>query len=359
MAIQTRFLAALCLPLALPAQEVQAELYRPAEPVLTQVYPPANLDERTPLKPILHLYGKDLRTGKGRLEWQVRAGSRNLLHGAKDFTLKGTVLEQSIELADPCPGADQVAWTLVQDGRTSQGVVPLRWSAFSGRVDFADGRPRPVYILLNPVSFQGTPFTIPVHADGTFQAQVPARSYAVVNVNSAGYAIDTLERWAWDFDLTGDRAETFRVGRTELYGMKAFCLVGGSDTVFVTFRPSALTRLLQHRADPKAGPRDAATMAVLGDHMKIDPMSLAPNLALAGVKVWLDGQAQTPADLARIRECGPGGADQSLYILQFRPSFPLTRGTRHEVKVEVESQDVLNGKLITDSGQGSAGLRLD
>lgn len=359
MPIRNRVLAALCLPLALPAQEVQADLYRPSEPVLVQVYPPANLDERTPLKPILHLYGKDLRAGKGRLEWQVRAGKRTLLHGVKDFTIKGTVLEDSQELGDPCPSADRVTWSLVQDGQTRQGVAPLRWSTFSGRVDFADGRPRPVYILLNPVSFHGSPFTIPVHADGTFRAQVPARSYAVANVNSAGYAIDTLERWAWDFDLTTDRTEAFRVGRTELYGMKAFCLLGGSDTVFVTFRPSALTRLLQHRADPKAGPRDPATMAVLSAHMKLDPMSLAPNLSMAGVKIWLDGQPQTPADLARIRECGPDGGDQSLYVLQFRPRTPVTRGVHHEVKVEVESQDVLNGSLVTDFGQGSAGLLLD
>lgn len=353
-------LTALCLSLSLPAQEVQAALYRPSQAVLDLAYPPANSDERMPLKPMLHLGGKGFQGGKGRMEVRILAGSRELRREGFDVKLDGTVFERIVALPDPCAGADQVAWTWTGTaGAALKGVAPLRWSRFQGRVDMADGVGRPTYIQLLPRTFLEENFTVPVKADGSFDAQVPARAYAVVNVNSAGYAVETLERWAWNFDLTADRTEVFRMGRTELYGMHAFQMIGGAGTVFVGFRPTALSRVLQHRAPAAKGPRDEVTMNTVMEHLKIDAMAIAPGLTKADVKVWLDGEPQVVTDLARTVETAPGGFNQTLYLVQFLPSRRVTRGVPHEVKVEVESRDVLGGRLITDFGQGSVGFALD
>jgi len=168
-----------------------------------------------------------------------------------------------------------------------------------------------------------------------------------------------MERWAWDFDLTADRTETFKVGRTELYGMKAFCLLAPTSTVFVVFRASALTRILQHAPLQGARPKDDHTMGRIVEHLKLTPMAIAPELARENVKVWLDGVAYPVSDLSRVVETSGRGVHQTLYILQLIPPQRPARGVHHEVVVEVESRDVLNGELVTDFGQGSVGLYLD
>lgn len=348
------------IPLALAAQDIQADLYRPSESVMTLSYPPAQVDERTPLPPQLHLYGKNFRPGNGSLAYRILGGGKTLAHGTLEVKLDGGgVLEKVQDLETPCPGADQVEWTLSLGSESWKGKARLAWSHFSGRIDYVDGNPRPAYIQLLPCTFGGGTFTVPVKADGTFDAVVPARTYAVLNANSAGYAYDALERWGWDYDLTRDRQETFRIGRTELYGMHASRMIGGSGTVFVTFRPSSLTRALQHRSSPSAPPKDEATMGTVMAHLKVDPMALAPRLAKEATKVWLDGVPCETADLAPFVEREPHGFNQTLYLLQFHPPKGLARGVAHEVKVEVESQDVLDGKLCTDFGQGSCALRVD
>lgn len=346
------------LPLALCANDLQADLYRPAARSLDLNYPPAQVDEHTPLEPTLYIYGKDFRAGHGSFRYQILAGQRTLAQGTVPVDLKGQVLELAKTLDTPCPGADHVQWTLTAGDDHWQGSAPLTWSRFRGRIEFQDGRLRPSYINLHPKNF-GHTFTVPVQPDGTFEAEVPARSYAVANINSAGYALDTLERWAWDYDLTRDREDLFRMGRTELYGMHAYQMNGGGRTVFLTFRPSCLTRMLQHRSSPQAKPKDEATMKAVMEHMRLDPMTLAPRLTRKDVKVWIDGRPCEPTDLTQLVETSPGGFFQTLYMLQFFPPENLARGTAYEIKVEVESKDVLDGQMYSDFGQGSCSLRIE
>jgi hypothetical protein len=355
-----RLALASCIALSLGAQELQANLYRPTESTLIVSYPPAQVEERTPLSPMLHLYGKDFHQGKGTLAYRVLGGGKALAQGTLEVTVgSGGVLETALNLETPCAGADKVEWTLTQGADSRKGTAKLAWSRFEGRIDYADGLSRPAYIQLIPHTFGNGTLMIPVRADGTFEAEVPARTYAVLNANSAGYAYDALERWGWEFDLTRDRKETFRIGRTELYGMHASQMVGGGGTVFVTFRPTSLTRFLHHRSSPTAAPKDEASMNMVTAHLKLDPMAMAPRLTREGTKVWLDGVPCETADLTPFVEREPHGYNQTLYLLQFHPPKGLARGMAHEVKVEVESQDVLDGRLYTDFGQGTCGLRLD
>jgi len=359
--MKLRMLLIGCVLLApsLWGQEIQAGLYRPSAGALVMKYPPAVLDQRIPLEPTLHLYGRGFKAGRGVLEFTLLARGKRIHRGRVELDEPGEVFERSVKLTDPFPGADRLTWTVRLGKETWRGEARLRWSRFSGRLDYVDGRPRPSYIDLHPVTFVGGNFTVPVREDGSFAAQVPARVYAVANVNGAGYSVDAMERWAWDFDLTADREENFRVGRTELYGMKAFCLLAPTSTVFVVFRATALTRILQHAPERDARPKDDHTMGRIVEHLKLTPMAVAPELARENVKVRLDGVAIPVSDLSRVVETSGQGIDQTLYLLQFTPPQRPARGVRHEVLVEVESRDMLHGELVTDFGQGSAGLYLD
>jgi len=111
-------------------------------------------------------------------------------------------------------------------------------------------------------------------------ALLPSRVYSVINVNGAGYKYDAMERWGWDYDLTRDRVDEFAIGRTEIYGMRAFDLNGPLPTIFVMFRPTALSRLLRFDADGDGFISDDETKATLAA-MKDSPTVIGPELEAA------------------------------------------------------------------------------
>ena len=236
-----------------------------------------------------------------------------------------------------------------------KGQVPLRWSRFRGRLQYEDGRWRPSYILLYPNGFNSLPsIYIPVAEDGTFDVQVPSRVYAVMNVNGAGYSYDAMERWAWDYNLHGDREDLFTLGRTELYAMHAFDIQGPISTVFVAFRPTALSRVLAFDADGdgwvQGEERKAMTAA-----MKDKPTVIGPELEANDVKVWLNGKEERIVQFNRIPEYD-GEFWQVQYLLQIFPTPRPARGVWHEIRVEVRSGEKLRGKEVVDFGQGSVGF---
>jgi hypothetical protein len=110
-----------------------------------------------------------------------------------------------------------------------------------------------------------------------------------------------MERWAWDYDLTRDREDVFTIGRTELYSIHAFNIVGGPRTVFVAFRPTALTRVLRFDTDGDGWVSDEERKAMLAA-MKSSPTVIGPELRAADVTVWLDGVEQKIAQLDRVPE---------------------------------------------------------
>jgi hypothetical protein len=98
-----------------------------------------------------------------------------------------------------------------------------------------------------------------------------------MNVNGTGYTYDSMERWAWDYDLTHDREDVFTIGRTELYGIHAFNVKGVARTVFVTFRPSARSRILPFDADGDGLVSDVEKKKMV-EAMKDSPTVIGPKL---------------------------------------------------------------------------------
>jgi len=138
-----------------------------------------------------------------------------------------------------------------------------------------------------------------VGGDGRFDALLPSRVYSVINVNGAGYKYDAMERWGWDYDLTRDRVDEFAIGRTEIYGMRAFDLNGPLPTIFVMFRPTALSRALRFDADGDGFISDDETKATLAA-MKDSPTVIGPALEAADMKVWLNGNEEAIVRVDRI-----------------------------------------------------------
>jgi hypothetical protein len=335
---------------------VEALLYNP--PVDEVAWRPLDGSEPVTkkLEPSLVIGGRGLPDGTYRLTYGIESGEEVLHRGAGEVSVAYGGFALVATLSRKHPGATRVSYALEREsGPAVRGHAALRWSRFRGRVKYLDGRWRSTYAELHPDGFASRAlFSVPIGEGGRFDALLPARVYSVINVNGAGYQRDAMERWAWDYDLTRDREEVFTIGRTELYSIHAFNIVGGPSTVFVAFRPTALSRVLQFDADGDGWvsheERKAMTAA-----MKRSPTVIGPELQASDVTVWLNEVPQKIAQFDRIPEYD-GDYWQVQYLLQFLPEPRPAFGTWHEIKVEVRSRESLRGSEIVDFGQGSVGF---
>ena len=189
------------------------------------------------LEPSLVIGGKGLPDGTYRLAYRIERGEELLYAGAGEISVAYGGFELVVTPSRKYPEATRVSYALESEKRAAvRGHAALRWSRFRGQVKYLDGRWRSTYAELHPEGFASKAlFSVPIGEDGRFDALLPARVYSVINVNGAGYQREAMERWAWDYDLTRDREEVFTIGRTELYSIHAFNIVGGPRTVFVAF----------------------------------------------------------------------------------------------------------------------------
>ena len=347
-------------PTAQAAPTVEALLYNPTVDSIVLKYPYDRPSETRPLKPKLTLVGSDFPDGSLTLSYQIEAAGKVLAQGSLDTKVMFGYFESGVELKEKYPQAEGVAWEFAAPGKPAiKGFAPLSWSRFHGRVKYRDGHWNSSLITMIPTGW-GAPsvMEVPVADDGSFDAMVPARIYMVLNIDGTGYQHDAMERWAWDYDLTRDHEEVFTIGRMELYGMRAFNIKGGGRKVLVVFRPTTLTRLLRFDAN-QDGVLSESEKEAFGPAMKASPTAIGPELKADQVKVWFDGKPLPILQFNQIPEASSDGCWQVLYILQVIPDTSyLYKSLRHEIRLEVESQEELRGKKIVDFGEGSVGYSL-
>ena len=335
---------------------VEALLYNPPVDEISWTYPykPGMTTRRIETR--LVIFGKGFDDGRHKLTYKIAAGEETLHQDTVDISVTDHWFEKRITLPRKYPQATRILYEVTsEDRRSLKGCVPLLWSRFQGRAKYLDGRWRSTYIELFPKGFNSVGgFWVPVQDDGRFDALLPARVYPVVNVNGAGYSYDAMERWAWDYDLTRDREDFFTIGRTELYAIHAFDLKAPVNTIFVTFRPTALSRLLQFDEDgDRLTSGDERKKMVAA--MKHSPTVIGPELEAKDVTVWLNGREEKIVQFNKIPEYD-GNLWQVQYLLQIFPQRRPARGVWHEIKLEVRSTEMLQGKELTDFGQGSVGF---
>ncbi len=335
---------------------VHAYLYNPKSDSVVVTYPYQREGETLKFQPYLVITGTGMPEGKYHLDYSIESNGESAFKGALDVETQMGLLAKEIKLDRRYPAADRIRWTLTgQNAVSFNGTAPLKWSRFHGKVKFLEARKKSdAYIEMHTFGF-GAPgkIYIPVAKDGSFDELVPARIYRVMNINSTGYSYNAMERWAWDYDLTRDREDEFTIGRIEIYSMRVFEVVGGPRTLFVAFRPTALSRVLKFDADGN-GLVEGEERKALGEALKKSFVAIGPELKAENIKVWIDGKPQTVLNLVQVPEYNGDNTYQVQYIFQVYPAERLL-GAAHEVKVEVESEEELNGQKIRDWGQGSVG----
>lgn len=337
---------------------VSAYLWNPPIDRIEVSYPYNNDVHIEALEPALVITGDGHADGNATLHYVLEASGRSLERGQTNVCIHDGWFEIRITPAVKHWDATHLRWSMHSDAGAASASAPLLWSRFRGVVRYRDGVWRSTHIDMRPIGWGGiaTNFTVPVYDDGTFDALVPARVYAILNVNGTGYGYNSLERWAWDYDLTVDRQDEFTIGRTELYGMRAFHTKGGPNTLFVIFRPTALSRLLQYDEDGDGFVRGGDCQKQLVA-MRRSPTAIGPELMPEDIAVWYDGERREIVRLDQIPEyCGDDWQVQ--YLLQFAVDKKPPRGVWKEIRVEVQSAEELHGQKMIDFGQGSVGICL-
>ena len=345
-------------PFAAASPVVEAYLYNPVTDQITINYPYHRPADVSALKASLNLLGSGFVDGEGQLTYSIEEMGKSLFSGSMAVKIKDGHFNVQPELPSKFPQSDVVAWHYDVNGvERAHGTSALKWSRFHGKVAYKSGTIRSTYIALIPLRW-GDPgsLDIPVAEDGSFDALVPARVYAVVNVNGGGYLFDAMERWAGTYDLTQDREDHFDIGRMEIYGLRAFDMVGGANTLYLLFRPSSLTRVMHFDADGDGVLSDTERKAMV-EASKNSATVLGPELKAEDVKVWFDGAPLTVAQMNQISEYDGNGYWQVNYLLQ----CPLDSSLKvpnlwHHIKIEAESRETLRGNSITDFGQSSVDI---
>jgi hypothetical protein len=168
---------------------VEALLYNPPVDEYTwkRLHQPETITKK--LEPSLVVSGKGLRDGTYRLTYRIERGEEVLHAGSGEVSVVYGGFELVAAPSRKCPEATQVSFVLEGEMQAAiRGRAGLRWSRFRGQVKYLDGRWRSTYAELHPEGFASKAlFYVPIGEDGRFDALLPARVYAVVNVNGAGY----------------------------------------------------------------------------------------------------------------------------------------------------------------------------
>ncbi len=336
---------------------MKAYLYNPKTDSAVYTYPYPRESQTFRFYPFLVMTATGAPDGAYQLYYVIESGEKTMFQDTLAVEIKKGLLAKEIQLDERHPAADRVRWELKgQNGPAMSGSAPLSWSRFQGTVTFLDPKIKSdAYIEMHTWGFGACgKIFIPVDSKGRFDAMVPARVYRVMNINSTGYCFNAMERWAWDYDLTRDRKDEFTIGRTEIYSIRVFEIIGGPRTLFVSFRPTALSRVLRFDADGN-GLVEGEERKALGEALTKSFTAIGPELTTENIKVWIDGKLHPVVHLSQIPEYNGNDMYQVQYIAQVYPSDGKLFGASHEIKLEVRSEEELNGQKIIDWGQGSAG----
>jgi len=343
--------------IALADVTVRAYLYNPGKDSVVLTYPYPHESNRIELYPQLVITGTGVSDGEFQLNYSIESGGTTLYSGSFTGTAISGFFAQEEKLDKRYPSVERVRWEFKgKNVAPFSGVAALKWSRFHGKVTFLNPQDASdAYIELQPMKFNAPGIIfIPVDKDGRFDTMVPARIYRVMNVNSEGYSFNAMERWAWDYDLTREREDEFVIGRIELYSIRVFEVVGGPQTLFVAFRPTALTRVLKFDRDGN-GLVEGSERDAMVEALKHSFTAIGPELTAENIKVWIDGKLHPVIHLTQIPEYDGNEINQVQYLFQVYPMDGRLYGASHEIKVEVESEEELNGRKIRDWGQGSVG----
>ena len=139
-----------------------------------------------------------------------------------------------------------------------------------------------------------TVYSVLSNKDGRFQFEQTKGKFPFL-IAVKGYAVDYLEFWASNVDLSADTDLCIKIGDIELYGINTFSVKGAERAVFVYFRPMSLKKYKQGFKD------------------------ISPDIADSSISVKVDNKEANILSINKVNEYG-GGQFMTAYLLQVQVS---------------------------------------
>jgi len=195
------------------------------------------------------------------------------------------------KIAEPCSLA-----AVLRDasGGVQEFTSPCIYHRISGKLVDFDGSPLQAAFVANRYGFQADMGAYS-RADGSFEAVLPAGVYNNFLADDSTYATSTLENWCWHMIVDRDEELTLKIGNGEVYSLHAWPSCGGQPTMFLAFRPMALTGFDNGAPKQYMKEIDGAPFPVI---------DAAPPLTGQDISVYLNGVPARVTALQQYYEVG-------------------------------------------------------
>jgi len=224
----------------------------------------------------------------------------------KDFTFEVRANGKAIMLKDVVADLDNSPDRIdveIQSGKNTYAQhITCEYATISGKItDFA-GKPFPAAVICQIGYGDGGVWS---DTEGNYSITLPKGEYNSIFVADESYAKTSLEAWGWKMIIDRDEVHDFKIGNAEVYSLDLWANNGGFRTLFIAFRPMALSYCLKQ-----------ATHDVEVNGKSYTMIDACPDIDISGISVKINGRKVSNVSLQKIIETGQDGNAIPLYILQ-------------------------------------------
>jgi len=258
-----------------------------------------------------------------------------------DFTFEVFASSKTILLKDIVPTLENRPGKLQVEICTAQNTltesIACEYATISGKITNFSGKPFPAAVIFGKHSFEGIESGMGVWSDmdGNYAITLPKGEYNSIFVDDESYAKTSLEAWCWKMLIDQDETHDFKIGNAEVYSLNVCANNGGPGTLFVAFRPMALSYCLNPTTyDAKVNDKNYSVV------------NTCPDIDISEILVTINGRWASNVSLQKIIETGLDGTAMPLYILQIER---LVGAGKQTLVLEYDFVDT-NGERIQSQG---------
>lgn len=254
--------------------------------------------------------------------------------GKKDYWHHVFMTSGALELRDFVEtlenDPDRMDISIRYGDKTCAQSISCEYAIISGKTTDFDGKPFPAAVIYYYLSFDGRAGGMGAWSDkeGNYTIKLPKMEYNAVFIDDKSYFWTSLEAWAWKMIVDRDEVHDYKIGNGEVYSLDAWANNGGSQSLFIFFRPMVLPYARREMLSPlKLIKRQIKRVEISGKKYKL--FKASPDIDIKDITVELNGTKTNNISLQKIAETRTSGNIMYAYILQVEriPGYNISKQT--------------------------------
>ncbi|MCL2446508.1 MAG: carboxypeptidase-like regulatory domain-containing protein [Oscillospiraceae bacterium] len=213
---------------------------------------------------------------------------------------KAMMLKDIVDTLENSP--DQIDVEIQSGNITLSQTIACEYATISGNITDFNGNPFSAAVVCHLERGESGVWS---DMAGNYSITLPKGEYNSIFVDDESYGKTSLEAWGWKMIVDKDEVHDFKIGNGEVYSLDVWANNGGYRSLFVAFRPMALSYCLQQ-----------ATHGVAVNSKNYTVVEVCPDLNISDISVEINGCKATNISLQKILETGQDGTAIPMYILQ-------------------------------------------